>query len=166
MLAGLRIAGMGSPSPIRNLLFNALSTLRGVTARALNSRWMLSRGVSVFARYTFLFQHVDEPAWYPDIVRHVALLGVTLAVFGGDAEEVCDEAGGDGVSCAADGDGAEVNGEDIECGFAAAEDGGAHAGDQVVRAVGLDKLGEETVRAAAAEGANQNEREESIDERA
>ena len=71
----------GSPTTTRSVGNSNFTASAG-------ARWILTRGVSVFARYTFLFQHVDEPAWFPDIVRHVALLGVTLAVFGGDAEEV------------------------------------------------------------------------------
>ncbi len=52
------------------------------------ARWIITRGVSVFTRYNFLYQHVDEPAWYPDIVRHVALAGVIFSMFAGDAEQL------------------------------------------------------------------------------
>ncbi len=52
------------------------------------ARWIITRGISAFVRYTFLYQHVDEPAGNPDVVRHVALGGVTFSVFGGDAEEL------------------------------------------------------------------------------
>ncbi len=52
------------------------------------ARWIFTRGVSAFARYTFLYQHVEQPAWFPDIVRHVAMVGVSFLVFAGDAEEL------------------------------------------------------------------------------
>ncbi|MFO0645562.1 MAG: hypothetical protein U0326_04940 [Polyangiales bacterium] len=52
------------------------------------ARWIITRGISAFVRYTFLYQHVDEPVGNPDIVRHVAMAGVTFSVFAGDAEEL------------------------------------------------------------------------------
>ncbi len=74
-------SGTGSPSTTQEVGNSNFSATAGV-------RWIITRGISTFVRYTFLFQHVDEPAWYPDIVRHVALAGVTFTVFGGDAEEL------------------------------------------------------------------------------
>ena len=56
-----------------------------VTA-TLNARWVFSRSLSAFARYTFLFQHVEEPTWFPDIRRHVVLAGITLSVTAGEAD--------------------------------------------------------------------------------
>ena len=64
------------------------------------------------------------------------------------------------MSCAADGDGAEVNGDHIKCRLGAAHNGGSHVGQKAVRSVGLHKLCEETVRTAAAQGAHDHEREE------
>ncbi len=52
------------------------------------ARWIITRGISAFVRYTFLYQHVDEPVGNPDIVRHVAMAGVTFSAFAGDAEEL------------------------------------------------------------------------------
>ena len=46
---------------------------------------------------------------------------------GDHAGEIGDEAGGDSVAGAADGDGAEVDGENVEGGFTAAKDGAGHA---------------------------------------
>lgn len=54
----------------------------------LGARWVVSNGLSVFLRYTFLFQHVDEPVWYPDIRRHVVMLGVTLMTSAGDVNQL------------------------------------------------------------------------------
>ena len=56
-----------------------------VTA-SLNARWVLSRQLSAFARYTFLFQHVEEPVTMQDIGRHLLLAGVTLSLTAGEAD--------------------------------------------------------------------------------
>jgi len=56
-----------------------------VTA-VLNARWVFSRSISAFARYTFLYQHVEEPQWFPDIRRHLVLAGVTISVSAGEAD--------------------------------------------------------------------------------
>lgn len=52
------------------------------------ARWIITRGISAFVRYTFLYQHVEEPVGNPDVVRHIGLAGVTFSVFAGDAEEL------------------------------------------------------------------------------
>ena len=120
----------GSPTTTRSVGNSNFTASAG-------ARWILTRGVSVFARYTFLFQHVDEPAWFPDIVRHVAILGVTLAVFGGDAEEVLGitpleesaaadaiRAAGGGSSSASEGGGDEGAGGVLDDGLGGGDDGG------------------------------------------
>lgn len=53
---------------------------------SLNARWIVARTVSVFARYTFLFQHVEEPATLQDVRRHLLLAGVTISLTAGEAD--------------------------------------------------------------------------------
>jgi hypothetical protein len=77
----------------RNVVLATVTTATGtrevanmnVTA-VLNARWAFSRHLSAFARYTFLFQHVEEPQWFPDIRRHVILAGVTVSLTAGEAD--------------------------------------------------------------------------------
>ncbi len=77
-----------------------------------------------------------------------------------DAGEVRSEAGEDGVAGAADPDGAEVNGEDVEGGLRAAHDGAGGAGDEAIGAACFDEVCEEAECAAAAEGADEDDGEE------
>lgn len=56
-----------------------------VTA-SVNLRWVFTRQISAFARYTFLFQHVEEPVTMQDIRRHLLLAGVTFSLTAGEAD--------------------------------------------------------------------------------
>jgi hypothetical protein len=56
-----------------------------VTA-SLNARWTFNRMLSAFARYTFLFQHVEEPVTFQDVRRHLILAGVTVSFAAGEAD--------------------------------------------------------------------------------
>ncbi|MFO0601769.1 MAG: hypothetical protein U0324_01285 [Polyangiales bacterium] len=53
---------------------------------SLNARWVLARTISAFARYTFLFQHVEEPATLQDVRRHLLLAGITISFTAGEAD--------------------------------------------------------------------------------
>jgi len=71
--------------------------------------------------------------------------------------EIGGQAGEDGMTGPANADGAKVNGEDVEGGLRAAEDGTGGAGDEAVRAVRFNQLCEEAEGGAAAEGADEND---------
>jgi hypothetical protein len=70
---------MGFASNVQSVGNSNITATAGV-------RWQLSRGVALFGRYTFLYQHVDEPRWFPDIVRHVVFGGISVTATAGDAE--------------------------------------------------------------------------------
>jgi len=55
---------------------------------AAGVRFIASRNFSVFARYNFLYSHLDVarlPGLIPEIVRHVAMLGVTASLSNDDS---------------------------------------------------------------------------------
>jgi hypothetical protein len=51
----------------------------------INGRWIVSRGFSAFARYTYMQQFNDPPGWPLEFIRHVILLGFTVSATAGEA---------------------------------------------------------------------------------
>ena len=76
---------------------------------------------------------------------------------GDHSGEVGEEAGGDSVARTADGDGAEIDGEDVEGRFAAAENGTRHARGEGVGAEALGHFSEERGGGAATERAHEDD---------
>lgn len=74
---------------ITGFLIGSLGTQAGgttnVTANVM-ARWVLTRSTAVFARYTFIFNHIEEPTWYPDIRRHVVMAGLNFTLTAGEAD--------------------------------------------------------------------------------